>query len=254
MPRVFLSHKSEDKRIVLKIQQYLYQNFIESWVDKQDLPGGAPLWETINSGIHQVKYFMLVLSKNFSKSDWGKEEFSVAYTRKIKGQLKIIPVFLVDENKPDLSAFSQEIQTLLENVKYVEFDLYNQEAGCQAIVDAIWAHESVKFYPLEMIEIQAQKLQLIRFQTATKDLPTSFLQTWDFQIDKFIADHDNDGKLIKPGFPVAFSGAAPNWLITYLTIPFKNLRDVFLFNKASEDYICVHSRKNDMIGKVLKAL
>lgn len=253
MPKAFLSHSTKNKRLVLHVQKYLSQQFIEAWIDKNDISGGANLWETISAGLRQGGYFIPFLSKEFATSAWCLEELRKAYQYKIKDQVKIIPVRFVGdaENELDLNTAPQIIQDITD-LRYVEIDTYNPQTGLQELANAIWKQELVKFYPVEIAEIGGQQLQVIRFEVTTDRLPSSFLQQWDIDPEKFIAQHDSDDKIIKPNIPVALFGKGPNWLFTYLSTPFKNLRDVFVYNSVSKDYICVHSPQKNLLGKVVK--
>ncbi|MBW1745785.1 MAG: toll/interleukin-1 receptor domain-containing protein [Deltaproteobacteria bacterium] len=257
MRPIFLSHSNKDNKIVLTIQKHLYKNFIQSWIDRSDIPPGANIWESISSSIRKGRYFMPIISKNYCSSRPCMEELSNAYHRYVKGELKIIPIILIDEKEPDFESFAIDktnlIKSITENIKYVAFDVYDESSGLRNVVDAVWAHESIKFSQIEIMEINSIKFQLIKFQTNVSKLPSDFLMDWGFNIEDFISEGDNDKKLIKPLLPVAFNGAAPNWLISFLTIPFKNQRTVFLFNNRTGDYICVYSLDKDkMIGQSLK--
>lgn len=256
MPNVFLNHSSKDKQIVLKTQTYLYSCFINSWVDK-DIKPGNNIWDEINSNIQNGRYFMPFISKNYCNSDACMDELANAHARYIKGELKIIPVLLIEPNELDLTSFTDDksklLNLIIENLKYVEFDIYNKEPGLKNIAEAVWSHECIKFNPIETLDIGSKKLQIIRFQTTTNELPSNYLEEFDFDIESFISKDINDNKLINPNIPVAFNGAAPNWLITFFTIPFKNQRTVFLFNNRSGDYVCVYSLdKDNMLGKTIK--
>lgn len=90
----------------------------------------------------------------------------------------------------------------------------------------------------------------------TKKLESDFLATWDFDIEAFLAQSEDnrDNKPITHNLPVAFNGAGPIWLYTSMVIPLKNRLSVFVYNRPDDEYICVYSLpKDDMPGKVLKA-
>jgi len=255
MPQVFLSHSSKDKRLILKVNEYMQRSLIETWLDVSNIRPGTNIWENINSGIRQNRYFMPFLSTNYCESLPCMDELSKAYGRHVKGEVKLIPILLCDDKESELYSFSSEktemIKDIIENIKYVEFDSNNKEQSLKDVIDAIWLHELVRFNPIENIEINGQKLQLLQLQLATKELPSTFLETWGFRIDEFFSDNDKDDKPIKTNIPVAFNGSGPNWLITYLTIPFKNQRTVFVYNNPSKAYFCSYSEDKSMIGKVL---
>jgi hypothetical protein len=52
MPKVFISHKLEDKSTAIKIKSQLEKCFVCCWLDKDDLIGGQNLNNAFRLGMH----------------------------------------------------------------------------------------------------------------------------------------------------------------------------------------------------------
>lgn len=72
MIKVFLSHSSKQKDIVLEVSKKIGLNF--SIVDKYTFEDGSNLQDEINTAIHSSQIFALFLSKEAFKSDWVRKE------------------------------------------------------------------------------------------------------------------------------------------------------------------------------------
>jgi hypothetical protein len=259
MSEVFISHSHKDSRIALKIKNYLYQRFIGAFSYEADMKGGDIIWERINTGIRGGKYFMPLLSDHFVNSNPCMAELKTAWSIQQNRQLTIIPILLVDENKPNLTAVAESetqlLKTILQTISYESFDKYNEEKSMKKVEDAVWSKEKIRFYPVENKRIESTHLQVIQFEMRLgpdEKLPSDFLLNWNFDIRGFISESEKDDKPIKTNYPVALNGKAPNWLFAYLAIPFKNLRTVFLWNNVSKNYICIHSDDKEIpVGTTL---
>ncbi|MBI5653133.1 MAG: toll/interleukin-1 receptor domain-containing protein [Chloroflexi bacterium] len=257
MPQVFFSHSWKDKQIVHHVKHALEQSLVKVWIDDSEIGGGEKLTQAVVSAIHKSKYFFMFLSNHYLASKWCIEEFDIACTGLRENQLTLMPILLEEESALNWELVREDqravMQALLKRIVYVKVDKYNPEASIANILGAFWKNELVRFEPIRQLVVGGTKVQLIQFQTQG-DLPSDFLQTWDFNIETFVAHTENDPAPIQFGLPVAFAGKAPNWIIAFLAIPLKNLRTVFVYNNQSQDYICVFSLKSDnRLGQVLKA-
>jgi len=85
---VFISHSTDDDRVVAEIRQALEDLGIDVWTDSQRLTAGDPLaFETVIDG---VNYLLAVLSLNAINSTWVAKEIKIALS---KGK-KVIPLLL----------------------------------------------------------------------------------------------------------------------------------------------------------------
>lgn len=72
---VFLSHASEEKRAVaMPIANKLSESGLSVWFDDQCLLIGDSLLESINHGLQNSRYGVVILSRNFFLKDWPRYE------------------------------------------------------------------------------------------------------------------------------------------------------------------------------------
>ena len=247
MPKAFLSHKFQDKTIVLRVEKYLKQSLVETWVDIEGMSGGETLSSKVIDGINESQVFIAFISERYFDSNWCPAEFTRAYQLRLNGKIRIIPVLLGDKEQIlKKSAENSLINSLLDEVKYIEFDDFDFQKSAEEIRRAVWKPEKIKFKPIRNVEIQGIKLQVISFEVDREPpLPSDYLKEWKFRIEKFAAkdeEGNDDDKPIRFNGAVGFSGAGPNWLYTYLTIPLANRHDIFVFNSFTNDFICVYAR------------
>ena len=263
MPQVFLSHSFKDKKIVLKIRDAFANSLISPWIDEGQIPGGSRLIDKIASGIGKSKYFAFFVSNHYLTSKWCMDELYRAYSFYQQGALVLFPVLLEEMDKLCWDDLSEEqcifLRPLLNQIKYVSFDPYDEAGSIARLLNDFWMNEKVRFEPIAIETIEGKKIQVIRLSVDkgvdNKGLPTDFLETWDLRIEDFFAGNATHPAVILPDLPVAFFGGAPNWLLAYLLIPFKNQRTVYVYNNTTKDYICVFSLPADhALGDVLKAL
>lgn len=255
MPKIFLSHKTEDKSLVLKAEQVLMQSLIETWMDKDSMAGGDQLGDKILKGINESAVFAAFISERYFDSNWCPKEFQHAYQRSIAGQIRILPILIGDVQKIlEKSKENSTINSVLSTTKYVTFDQYDPQKSHQEILDAIWnpAFEKVRFKPVKSVTLEGLPMQIISFETDS--LPSDFLNTWQFSLDKFISTDPEDDKPIKFGQSIGFFGRGPNWIYGYLAIPLANKRNVFMYNTSTNDFICVYANRDrpELLGKTVK--
>lgn len=101
--KVFISHSSKDKPFVRKLKRDLELNYIESWLDEDELLPGDSLIEKLNSALKSSTHLMIILSPNSVKSDWVKYELENALKYVEEETLsKIIPIHYRKCKIPDV--------------------------------------------------------------------------------------------------------------------------------------------------------
>lgn len=257
MKQVFLNHKTEDKTIVLAVHEHLTQCLISSWLDSEDIRGGEGLVSGIQSGIANSRYFLAFISPKYVRSSWCMHELQQAMTREIQGKTIIIPILLSPKEELEMNQLPPERKNFLEPIlggkKYITYDKYDKDKSNEEIAIEIGKHNKIRFYPITRKTVQGTEIQLIKFDIST--LPTNFLQEWNLNIESdFLGDDGDQTKPLHKRKAIAFYGQGPGWLYSYLTLPFKNLCPVYVFNNRSEEYICVYDPKMppEQLGKTLK--
>ncbi len=92
--RVFISHSSNDKPAVLKLNQELRDRGFETWMDQFEILPGDNIVEKIDEGLEKSDAGIIVLSKNIDGSPWIKTELNYLIYACIKESKRLIPVEL----------------------------------------------------------------------------------------------------------------------------------------------------------------
>ena len=131
--KVFLSHSSSDKSIVISLALDLQKRGISTWLDAFDILPGESIVTKINEAIDECTFALLFLSKNSVKSNWVMKEWETMLWDEINsGKIKIIPVKLEE----------CEIPKILQTKKYIDLsDSYSD--GLLQIVQTIKTYENM---------------------------------------------------------------------------------------------------------------
>ena len=91
---VFISHASEDKdRFVRRLADELGKS-LRVWYDEFTLKVGDSLHRSIDKGLAQSRYGIVVLSHNFFRKEWPQKELDGLVTRERDGRKVILPIWL----------------------------------------------------------------------------------------------------------------------------------------------------------------
>ncbi|RAM53512.1 MAG: hypothetical protein C6Y22_00450 [Hapalosiphonaceae cyanobacterium JJU2] len=91
---VFISHANEDKEIfVRELVSRLKQKGYGVWYDEFTLKLGDSLRRSIDQGLSQSKYGVVVLSPNFLRKEWTQRELDGLAARENAGQKVILPIW-----------------------------------------------------------------------------------------------------------------------------------------------------------------
>ena len=105
MPSIFLSHNSNDKPFVRKLASRLSAAGVVVWLDEVNLRIGDSLVDKIANAINNVSFVAAIISRSSIKSVWVRTELSLAMTKEINGDTKVIlPVVIDDIDDCDLPA------------------------------------------------------------------------------------------------------------------------------------------------------
>lgn len=90
----FISHASEDKEdIVRPIAQALDAMGLDIWFDEFELKVGDSLRQSIDRGLANSRYGIVVLSKAFFSKKWPQYELDGLTAREIDGKKVILPIW-----------------------------------------------------------------------------------------------------------------------------------------------------------------
>lgn len=98
---VFISHASEDKSsFVAPLAEEIERRGYRVWYDKFTLKWGDSLRQSIERGLDQSQYGIVVLSKAFFRKRWPQTELDALIEKEAKGKKVILPIWHeVDEDE-----------------------------------------------------------------------------------------------------------------------------------------------------------
>ena len=90
----FISHASEDKqKFVRPLAEELTELGLKIWYDEFELKVGDSLRGSIDRGLVNSRYGIVVLSKNFFSKNWPQYELDGLTAREIDGRKVILPIW-----------------------------------------------------------------------------------------------------------------------------------------------------------------
>lgn len=91
---VFISHASEDKDdFVRDFVKCLQQNGLKVWYDEFTLRVGDSLRRSIDNGLKNSRYGIVVLSEAFFSKEWPQRELDGLFAREVNGEKVILPIW-----------------------------------------------------------------------------------------------------------------------------------------------------------------
>ena len=94
MTDVFISHASEDKdSFVRPLAQKLRSERYDVWYDEFSLTLGDSLRRSIDKGLANSRYGIVVISHNFLRKEWPQRELDGLTAREIDGRKVILPIW-----------------------------------------------------------------------------------------------------------------------------------------------------------------
>lgn len=141
-PKVFISHASEDKKTVARpLAKALRSRGVSVWFDEYSLNLGDSLRASIDEGLANAQFGIVILSPTFFSRKWPREELDGLTAREIVLRRKaIFPVW----HRVGLDEIAKESPTLAAKLGI------STEAGIPNVVSAI----------LRAIEAEETKLNL----------------------------------------------------------------------------------------------
>lgn len=125
----FISHASEDKEdFVRPLAQVLDEMGFDIWYDEFELKVGNSLRQSIDRGLVNSSYGIVILSKAFFEKNWPQYELNGLTAREIEGKKVILPIWY-NIDKQDVLKYSP---TLADKVA-----LSNQKLTIDEIAEAL---------------------------------------------------------------------------------------------------------------------
>lgn len=112
---LFISHASEDKdSVVRRLAETLERAGLEVWYDDFSLRLGDSLSASIDKGIRDSRYGLLVLSPHFLNKNWPDYEYRSLLSRQVDGEKVILPLWygVSREDVKNYSPYLADIKSL----------------------------------------------------------------------------------------------------------------------------------------------
>jgi len=91
---VFISHASEDKdEFVRPLAKALREKGVNVWYDEFALKLGDSLRESIDRGLANSRYGLVILSHHFFSKDWPQRELNALFATMKAGERRILPIW-----------------------------------------------------------------------------------------------------------------------------------------------------------------
>jgi tetratricopeptide (TPR) repeat protein len=101
----FVCHATEDKDFVRPLANALVKRGLEIWYDEFTLKTGDSLRSSIDKGLVQSRFGIVVLSPHFFTKEWTKKELDGLIALEVDRKIKILPIWH-NVCKADVAAFS----------------------------------------------------------------------------------------------------------------------------------------------------
>lgn len=168
---VFISHASEDMELIVRpLVTMLEKLSVRVWYDEFSLKLGDSLSASIDKGLLESRFGIVVLSKSFLKKNWTDYEYRSLLSRQMNGQRIIIPLWygITKEEVLSFSPYLADIfagnvtpdnlqKTILSILKVVRPDIL-RTLKIQAYLSAAINNSQYKVVSLNEINRSPEKL------------------------------------------------------------------------------------------------
>ncbi|WP_461509329.1 toll/interleukin-1 receptor domain-containing protein [Rhodopirellula baltica] len=128
---VFLSHNSQDKPLVRKLDNALTLRGFDVWFDEQDLPVGMPWIPRLESAIHTTATVFVAIG-DAGIGPWQQPEIEAALLSAVDRKTPIVPILLARS-----SSDQQQVPTFLRRFTWVDFSDGIDETGLNRLARTI---------------------------------------------------------------------------------------------------------------------
>lgn len=90
---IFISNASEDKDFVRPLAEALRDRGLDVWYDDYALKVGDSLRGSIDKGLSNCRYGVVILSTDFFKKNWTRYELNGLVMREMEGKKVVLPIW-----------------------------------------------------------------------------------------------------------------------------------------------------------------
>lgn len=167
---VFISHASEDKDLIVRpLVTTLEKLSVRVWYDEFSLNIGDSLSASIDKGLTESSFGIIVLSKSFLRKNWTDYEYRSLLSRQMNGKRIILPLWY-DITREEVLSFSPYLadvfagnvtpdnlkQTILSILKVVRPDIL-RTLKIQGYLRAVIKNGKHKVLSIDDIKRQSEK-------------------------------------------------------------------------------------------------
>ena len=148
--KLFISHATEDKLEIAKpLANELIHNGFEVWYDEYSLKLGDSLRESIDEGLIECDFGVVIISRNFFRKQWTKKELNGLISKEVGYSKKfIIPIW-----------HQITYKEIVENsVILADLIAIKSEIGINEIVREIEKATSKKEYNIPVLQSESRKI------------------------------------------------------------------------------------------------
>ncbi len=136
---VFISHASEDKEeLVRPLALAMQEEGLKVWYDEMTLKVGDSLRRSIDKGLSNSSYGVIVLSEPFFSKGWPQYELDGLVSKEIEGKKVILPVW----HKTSMDQVRSYSPTLADRIALKTSDLSVRQIATQ-IADVVSSEEDM---------------------------------------------------------------------------------------------------------------
>ena len=176
--KAFISHASEDKdKFVRELYQKLSRFGLKIWYDEFTLKVGDSLSRSIDNGLKESDFGIVVLSKNFLSKDWTDYEYRSLISKEVNNKPAILPVWL-DISKDEVANYSLYLadkfaiaansdnidEVVLKLIEVLEPNLYKN------ISRFLYYQQLIKNASFQKVKREELKVSKIRHDKLSKSL------------------------------------------------------------------------------------
>jgi TIR domain/Inner membrane component of T3SS, cytoplasmic domain len=90
---VFISYASEDRAVAKSLAEALTARGLEVWFDQFALSLGDSLRRSIDLGLSQSRFGVVLISRDYLRKDWTQRELSGLFSLEVQGRKVLLPVW-----------------------------------------------------------------------------------------------------------------------------------------------------------------
>lgn len=196
---VFISHASEDKDAIARpLAEKLRERRLEVWYDEFTLKVGDGLRRSIDRGLAQSRYGIVILSPAFFNKHWSQWELDGLVARQNAGDNDLILPVWHDVSRDDVLAFSPPLADKLAT---------STAAGLDSVVKAL----------LDVIQPEGSTLTIARDHLIDRGWnPPVISDDWWLDVAAFAESNELEGGWQEPmgwgrwGFPLPLASRDPD--------------------------------------------